>query len=268
MANFIWGGLKKSLDDDETIEQAIARMIKEHEADPEAHLGEGESLQNHKHDSVLDHPAGSVLIDKFSTSSFSYNLFFSDYNKWINEGDNGAFAYEPEINGVRCEIGDFNEYAHIYNNLYYTIGFLGIPLSFRFSCILTEDSNYTDGAFQDLGLGGWSKNNYFSVSFRRKEDGYYIQYLAKNTGLPVYVKVADSLPGIWDSNFFTIDYDKGNDTLSYYINNNLVFSISGYDKNFIFEHNETIRFYAQCFTDGGGLINSIIAPFLAVDLLS
>lgn len=72
----LWGQMQKAQDDPETIEEAIARMIAEHEADPEAHLGEGESLSMHKHEDVIDHPAGSLLPDKWSRRDFIYTPNF------------------------------------------------------------------------------------------------------------------------------------------------------------------------------------------------
>ena len=70
----LWGSLEKAQDDDETIEQAITRLILEHEADPTAHLGSGESLEQHKTSEVIDHPAGSVLADKQTTTEIVFNL--------------------------------------------------------------------------------------------------------------------------------------------------------------------------------------------------
>jgi len=64
MAIQTWGSLQKSTTDDETIEQAIGRLISDHEADASAHLGAGESLEAHKTAEVIDHPAQSVVIDK------------------------------------------------------------------------------------------------------------------------------------------------------------------------------------------------------------
>lgn len=59
-----WGTLQKSAEDSSTIDDAIAQAIADHEADPEAHLGDGESLQAHKSEDVIDHPAGSIIQDK------------------------------------------------------------------------------------------------------------------------------------------------------------------------------------------------------------
>lgn len=66
MSTETWGNLPKALDDATTIDQAIAAAIAAHEADSEAHLGAGESLETHRANEVLDHPSDSVVADKFS----------------------------------------------------------------------------------------------------------------------------------------------------------------------------------------------------------
>lgn len=77
-----WQSLQKSQDDPETIEEAISRIVAEHEADPEAHLGEGESLQQHKTFEILDHPAGSVVADKQSSRDLTFDITFSTLDGW------------------------------------------------------------------------------------------------------------------------------------------------------------------------------------------
>lgn len=76
MALPLWSQLQKSQDNPETIEQAITRLIGEHEADPEAHLGAGESLSEHKHHEVIDHPAMSIVPDKISTGDLTFETTF------------------------------------------------------------------------------------------------------------------------------------------------------------------------------------------------
>src|SRR5574343_254791 len=76
-----WGMLPKSQKDPETIEQAISRMISNHEADSEAHLGAGESLETHRDQEIIDHKAESIVPDKmrdaFSLLGNNVNAFFS-----------------------------------------------------------------------------------------------------------------------------------------------------------------------------------------------
>ena len=66
MAAVIWGLLAKSQTDSEKIEEAIARLILEHNDDEEAHLGAGQSLQSHKASEIIDHLIGSIISDKIA----------------------------------------------------------------------------------------------------------------------------------------------------------------------------------------------------------
>jgi len=60
----IWGLLAKSLVDNETIEQAIGRLIAVHNDDETSHLEVGQSLQSHKISEIIDHAAESIISDK------------------------------------------------------------------------------------------------------------------------------------------------------------------------------------------------------------
>jgi len=77
-----WEGLQKNATDDETIEQAIARLIAVHEADAQSHLGAGESMDNHKSAEVIDHPTVSIVADKISASDVIYSFFFESKDKY------------------------------------------------------------------------------------------------------------------------------------------------------------------------------------------
>lgn len=102
----LWGQLQKSQDDSETIEEAIVRLIGEHEADPTAHLGEGESLSEHKQDSTIDHPAGSVLADKKTMTEMSIDHDFSDISFWGQTGQIDTDNW-PSV-GLYVEWGEVN----------------------------------------------------------------------------------------------------------------------------------------------------------------
>jgi len=71
MSNPVWGMLAKSQTDPETIEEAIARLIVAHEADAEAHIGAGKSLENHKSAETIDHPILSVGPNKLERNFFN-----------------------------------------------------------------------------------------------------------------------------------------------------------------------------------------------------
>jgi hypothetical protein len=79
MATETWGLMTKSQEDSTTIEQRIAEMIAEHEADPEAHTGENESLAAHRANEVIDHPAASIVGDKYSESQIGNDWYHNDF---------------------------------------------------------------------------------------------------------------------------------------------------------------------------------------------
>lgn len=78
MANPVWGELSKSQDDDETIEEAIARLIASHNEDSESHLGENQSLQSHKAAEIIDHLALSIVSDKIKDKEVTFRKTFED----------------------------------------------------------------------------------------------------------------------------------------------------------------------------------------------
>jgi len=78
MAEPNWGLLQKSNIDSETIEEAIERIVAEHNADPESHLGSGESLQSHKASEIIDHLAESIIEDKIADGSITSSKITED----------------------------------------------------------------------------------------------------------------------------------------------------------------------------------------------
>lgn len=112
----LWGQLEKAVDDSQTIEQAIAEAITEHEEDPTAHQGSGESLEAHKTEGVLDHPPGSVLADKVSTSELSLYTAFESLSPWSTVGSvtNSEFpGIELYIESGAIEASDISSQPQI-----------------------------------------------------------------------------------------------------------------------------------------------------------
>lgn len=101
MADPVWGLLAKAQDDPELITEAIASAIAAHEADPEAHLGDGESLEQHRVNGVIDHPQASVLGDKMSNIEGLYFFLFESFDNY-NVSAGGLFN---SIGGIRFETG-------------------------------------------------------------------------------------------------------------------------------------------------------------------
>lgn len=85
MADPVWGALAKAQDNNETIEEAIVRLITAHEADAGAHTGSGESLETHKTQDIVDHPAGSIVSDKIPAGQLSLEQY--SYERYVTQID-------------------------------------------------------------------------------------------------------------------------------------------------------------------------------------
>lgn len=75
MSIFTWGAQPKSQVDPETVEEAITRIVAQHEHDPASHLGENESIEAHRSSEIIDHLAQSVVADKITDGSLELYHF-------------------------------------------------------------------------------------------------------------------------------------------------------------------------------------------------
>lgn len=109
MALPVWGNLEKSQIDNETIEEAIARLIQAHEDDADAHVETGESLHSHKAAAIIDHLALSIIADKIkdlevtpaklaAAYQFSHIWDVAGWWNYINPGGRGSADFEgPQL---------------------------------------------------------------------------------------------------------------------------------------------------------------------------
>jgi len=155
----LWGLLERALDNSQTIDEAIAAAIVAHEQDPDAHLGTGESLQAHKNDSVIDHPQGSVLGDKYTNREFTITPMFTSFDHGYNRSASGILY---SLAGLRLETtGTINDTRFVrasgqYSPAYYD----GLKeMTFQYTAIMIDTTNYvaygvagTDGNL-DVGPG-------------------------------------------------------------------------------------------------------------------
>ena len=117
MADPNWGLLEKSQVDNETIEQAIDRLITVHEDDANAHIGAGKSLNTHKTQTTVDHPADSIIEDKIPDSGvnvhhakwdkFVLDFPFTTLDGWT-ENHGGTGAVTIYIGSTKLETGANN----------------------------------------------------------------------------------------------------------------------------------------------------------------
>jgi hypothetical protein len=112
-----WGLLPKSQIDSTTIDAEIDAKIAAHEADPTAHMGVGESIDMHRKNDVIDHPANSVVADKYAPYLSGSLLFHEDGRGapgWITVktgADNevtpvmfGTFLHGENSTGTRADV--------------------------------------------------------------------------------------------------------------------------------------------------------------------
>jgi len=184
MAVVTWGLLEKSLVDDETIEEAINRLIQAHDDDETAHLETGQSLQSHKASEIIDHIARSIVPDKLRFRIFSVSPTTDGFNQSVTSGNSiigGLFWTEFRIQSLDDE------------NL----------------CLL----------FSDLDLLGsdWDNDEiYFeTVAKATSGGGYKVKYKVGigEAGIYNYEGIEESFPGI--GFFFNCDTKK---IYAYYVN--------------------------------------------------
>ena len=101
MALPVWGNLEKSQSDSEKIEEAILRLITEHNDDETAHLGAGQSLQSHKAAEVIDHLAESIVEDKFAEGCVSSRAITSE--QIVGKDFRTAADVGEEVDGVKFD---------------------------------------------------------------------------------------------------------------------------------------------------------------------
>jgi hypothetical protein len=90
----VWGLMPKSQIDNETVEEAILRLIAIHESDPTAHMGENEAIEAHRKSEIIDHLASSIYDDKFA---YDRNMIDIDWtNLTIFSKSTGV-----ETNGIK-----------------------------------------------------------------------------------------------------------------------------------------------------------------------
>lgn len=110
----VWGMLAKSAVDDETIEEAIARLILAHNENEESHLEAGQSLQSHKAAEIIDHLASSIVADKLRGGSapilYGKNCIYSNFDSLdgLETGGVGTETITCVLGGTKMKTGAVN----------------------------------------------------------------------------------------------------------------------------------------------------------------
>lgn len=94
-----WFGLSKTATDPQTIDEGMDVKIGDHNNDPDAHMLVGETLDLHRNNSVIDHPAESVVNDKIEVSARSYVAIVDPLSDENFDTIEGAIAYAITAGG-------------------------------------------------------------------------------------------------------------------------------------------------------------------------
>lgn len=165
MAEPVWGQLEKSQVDNETIEQAIARLIQAHEDDADAHAVAGESLDVHKEQAIIDHPAGSLLKDKISDKEQAIMCDFESLDPWTTVGT----VYIAHLGLMRL-LGEFGGVVNSSANmsLPFVIAFLSENKTALWQATMAKKYG---------GLGNWRAGPYY-LTVVPDYDGWYFEEIA------------------------------------------------------------------------------------------
>lgn len=167
-----WGLMTKAQDDATKIDDAIASAISAHEADPEAHMGTGESIENHRQNEVIDHPAQSIVPDKFNSNQPTMQNFFVNASSYYDEGN-------------VTQSGDGQIYVWTTNNSP-AYSLVGIPLTFLDSELFPDNDILIDFALRLVKSGSTYSCDVFVGD---TENGFGIKF--NESGLKLF-KYVDS----------------------------------------------------------------------------
>ncbi len=96
---YIWGAMNRALNDPTTIDEAIADAIATHNDEPEAHLAADQSLETHRANDVIDHPAESVVNDKIAVPARTYVAIVDPNDDYSYDTIQGAVDYAMSVGG-------------------------------------------------------------------------------------------------------------------------------------------------------------------------
>lgn len=215
MAIPVWGLLQKSQTDSETIESAINRLIAVHESDPEAHLGEGDSLQSHKSYEIIDHVARSIVLDKFMEYQ-KWDFPFESVNAYIKTVPHNA-SITPSVQALSFkQSSTVNDVVNMYVGEIYNITLKWaknpvLQFSMRSGDVFTHDTYILWGA--NNGFGGSVSGSFgFKINHTTKKIyGNYHLYGAS--------EVNTELVGVdpAKAHFYRAEITGGGTTINFYV---------------------------------------------------
>jgi hypothetical protein len=210
MGLFNWGALPKAQDNAQTIDEAITAAIIAHEHDATSHLGDGESLQQHKNNEIIDHPATSIVPDKFSGfQKFNYPALLGGFESEFHNVYIGSDMSNYQVYQTSLLSGD--GYVYLFQLIPSSEGYSTGDILLDFKLVFTLSSGTAQGRF-DFGFAG--------IEFK---SGYYrLRYYTTSWQVSSWIAHTGSFNQHWRVSYSTID-----NKLYFYLNDLEVYSVSG-----------------------------------------
>lgn len=215
MALPLWGVLEKAQDDSETIEQAIARLIDEHKADPTAHLGVGESLEQHKTSSIIDHPPESVVLDK---------LPFTQYDEFKADLGSHGWSFEEGTGSATSTLIDVSLFSQsevlLIGNTNHLAGsnYPDADLMYQFYCRLTGASSSDGVLYFTWDVDGYDSDDRISI----EKDGTNFYFRIYVSGSVVAEQILPN--GSSNPFYMRLWFDSANDMIRFYLGSTQAFA--------------------------------------------
>lgn len=162
-----WYNLAKNATDPQTIGEAIAEALADHNNDPNAHMTAGEAIDLHRDNPVIDHPAESVVNDKIQILARAYVAIVDPSDPEAFDTIESAYAYADSVGGGTILITPGTHYLSSVIEINHNINLQGTD---RDDCIIVTDEasgEYFDINTTSIPAGSqaiWSKLTFAPVS--------------------------------------------------------------------------------------------------------
>jgi hypothetical protein len=253
MADPVWGMLGKALDDNQTIDQAIAAAIATHEADSEAHTGANESLETHKTQEIVDHPAGSIVMDKFSAQEDYHFTDFQSLAGWTIAGvvENAGWP------GVTLDIIDGEtEVSSLYATALVPGGYLRKDHDAQIQVTMYADTVANAYAVV-FGFGATGLTP--AEGFGFKKDGTSLKGYVRTDSTTTYT--SELTPDMASVHVYRAYYNGATDEVEFYIDGDLVATVARPAGTW--NMNGIPEIYAKAQTEESGVIKVLSLEFFS-----
>lgn len=167
----VWENIPKSQSDPQTIGEAIAEGVNVHNEDIEAHMAELQSLEAHRTNNIVDHPANSVVNDKLAPRSRAYIAIVDPDSETDFDTVQAAHDYAVDEGGGTILIVPGDHYISGAFEISPSVNFEGIDPD---TCNII--ASYTGGDYcyyQNSGITGKPTSTWYNLGIVDDGGGFF-----------------------------------------------------------------------------------------------